>query len=33
MSVRGQLGGDWARRFEDDGLVVELKLPKAMIAA
>jgi PAS domain S-box-containing protein len=33
MSVRGQLGGDWERRFEQDGLVVELKLPKATIAA
>jgi PAS domain S-box-containing protein len=33
MSVSGQLGGSWERRFEDDGLVVELKLPKATIAA
>jgi PAS domain S-box-containing protein len=33
MSVSGQLGGKWERRFEDDGLVVELALPKAMIAA
>jgi PAS domain S-box-containing protein len=33
MSVCGQLGGSWERRFEDDGLVVELKLPKATIAA
>jgi PAS domain S-box-containing protein len=33
MSVNGQLGGSWERRFEDDGLVVELKLPKATIAA
>jgi PAS domain S-box-containing protein len=33
MSVSGQLGGSWQRRFDDDGLVVELKLPKATIAA
>ncbi len=33
MSVCGQLGGSWERRFEDDGLVVELVLPKATIAA
>ena len=33
MSVNGQLGGSWERRFEDDGLVVELKLPKKTIAA
>jgi PAS domain S-box-containing protein len=33
MSVVGQLGGSWERRFEDDGLVVELMLPKATIAA
>jgi PAS domain S-box-containing protein len=33
MSVSGQLGGTWERRFDDDGLVVELKLPKATIAA
>jgi two-component sensor histidine kinase len=33
MSVSGQLGGSWERRFEDDGLVVELALPKATIAA
>jgi PAS domain S-box-containing protein len=33
MSVSGQLGGSWERRFDDDGLVVELKLPKATIAA
>jgi PAS domain S-box-containing protein len=33
MSVNGQLGGSWKRRFDEDGLVVELKLPKATIAA
>jgi PAS domain S-box-containing protein len=33
MSVTGQLGGSWKRRFDDDGLVVEFKLPKATIAA
>jgi hypothetical protein len=33
MSVRGQLGGSWERRFEEKGLVVELALPKATIAA
>jgi two-component sensor histidine kinase len=33
MSVSGQLGGSWERRFGDDGLVVELKLPKATMAA
>jgi PAS domain S-box-containing protein len=33
MSVSGQLGGSWERRFEDDGLVVELALPKTTIAA
>ncbi|MBO0749866.1 MAG: PAS domain-containing protein [Porphyrobacter sp.] len=33
MSVSGQLGGSWERRFEDDGLVVELTLPKSTIAA
>jgi PAS domain S-box-containing protein len=33
MSVNGQLGGSWKRRFEEDGLVVELKLPKATVAA
>ena len=33
MSVSGQLGGSWERRFEDDGLVVELTLPKTTIAA
>jgi two-component sensor histidine kinase len=32
MSVSAQLGGSWERRFEDDGLVVELKLPKSTIA-
>jgi len=33
MSVAGQLGGTWERRFEDDGLTVELTLPKAVIAS
>jgi PAS domain S-box-containing protein len=33
MSVNGQLGGSWERRFEEAGLVVELSLPKATIAA
>ncbi|HSQ95493.1 MAG TPA: PAS domain-containing protein [Croceibacterium sp.] len=33
MSVTGQLGGTWERRFEDDGLVVEFSLPKATIGA
>jgi PAS domain S-box-containing protein len=33
MSVCGQLGGSWDRRFEEGGLVVELALPKATIAA
>jgi len=33
MSVSGQLGGSWQRRFETDGLVVELALPKSTIAA
>jgi PAS domain S-box-containing protein len=33
MSVTGQLGGSWERRFEDDGLVVELTVSKAIIAA
>ena len=33
MSVTGQLGGAWERRFENDGLVVELTLPKAVIAS
>ena len=33
MSVTGQLGGSWERRFEDDGLIVELKVSKAAIAA
>jgi PAS domain S-box-containing protein len=32
MSVCGQLGGSWERRFEDDGLVVELTLPKRTVA-
>jgi len=33
MSVNGQLGGTWERHFEDDGLRVELKLPKTTIGA
>jgi len=33
MSVSGQLGGTWERRFETDGLVVELSLPKSTIGA
>jgi PAS domain S-box-containing protein len=33
MSVTGQLGGTWERRFEDAGIVVELTLPKATMAA
>lgn len=33
MSVRGQLEGDWSRRFEDDGLVVELTLSKKALGA
>jgi len=31
MSVTGQLGGSWNRRFEDDGLVCELTVSKAAI--
>jgi PAS domain S-box-containing protein len=31
MSINGQLGGSWERRFEDDGLVVEMTLPKTTI--
>ena len=33
MSVSGQLGGSWKRRFEESGLVIELTLPKATLAA
>lgn len=32
MSVTGQLGGKWERRFEPDGLVVELTLSKEALA-
>lgn len=32
MSVTGQLGGSWERRFEKDGMVCELTLAKAAIA-
>ena len=32
MSVTGQLGGTWKRRFEPDGLVVELTISKKAIA-
>ena len=32
MSVTGQLGGSWERRFEPDGLVVELALSKEALA-
>nr|WP_202385544.1 PAS domain-containing protein [Altericroceibacterium endophyticum] len=33
MSVTGQLGGSWERRWSEDGLVVELSLSKKAIAA
>jgi PAS domain S-box-containing protein len=33
MSVTGQLRGSWERRFEEDGLVCELTVSKAAIAA
>jgi PAS domain S-box-containing protein len=33
LSVKGQLGGSWERRFETGGLVCELTLSKAAIAA
>jgi PAS domain S-box-containing protein len=33
MSITGQLGGSWERRFEKDGLVVEMTVSKAAIAA
>ncbi len=32
MSVTGQLGGSWSRRFDQDGLVCELSVSKAAIA-
>lgn len=32
MSIAGQLGGSWKRRFDDSGLVVEMTLPKDAIA-
>ena len=32
MSVSGQLGGSWERRFEPDGLIVELTVSKDAIA-
>jgi hypothetical protein len=32
MSITGQLGGSWERRFEADGLVCELTLSKAAIS-
>ena len=31
MSVKGQLGGDWVRSFEHDGLVVTLTMSKASL--
>lgn len=31
MSIRGQLGGNWERRFEPEGLTCELMLSKAAI--
>jgi PAS domain S-box-containing protein len=33
MSVTGQLGGSWERRFDNDGMVCELTVSKAAIAA
>jgi PAS domain S-box-containing protein len=33
MSICGQLGGSWQRRFDDEGLEVELTLPKSALAA
>jgi len=33
MSVTGQLGGTWERRFEPDGLAVDLTISKAAVAA
>ena len=32
MSVTGQLGGSWERRFEKDGMVCELTVSKAAVA-
>ena len=32
MSVTGQLGGSWERRFETDGMICELTVSKAAIA-
>ncbi|BBC71155.1 conserved hypothetical protein [Altererythrobacter sp. B11] len=32
MSVKGQLGGSWERRFTEEGLVVELKLSRQAIS-
>jgi two-component sensor histidine kinase len=32
ISLTGQLGGSWERRFEPDGLVCELLVSKAAIA-
>lgn len=31
MSITGQLGGSWERRFEQDGLICDLKVAKAAI--
>ncbi len=33
MSVTGQLGGSWLRRFEPDGLIVELTISQKAIAS
>ena len=33
MSVTGQLGGSWERNFDKDGMVCELTVSKAAIAA
>lgn len=33
MSITGQLSGSWERRFEEDGLVVEITVPRSAIAA
>jgi len=32
MSVTGQLGGTWDRRFEPDGLVCDLTVSKAAVS-
>ena len=32
MSVTGQLGGSWERRFEEDGMVCDLRVSKAAIS-